>query len=482
MDAAIATTERAAVGAPSAERSSRDAFANALPAGCALAADHHSLYETDTLRHGGTAAVVALPRSTDELSTLARAAFAHRMPLVVQGERTGLCGAAVPDRSGTQCVVSLKRMTRVRAFDPVNRSITVEAGVRLSEINRHVAEAGLCLPIDLGSDPCAGGLVGANAGGSRLIKYGDVRRNVLGIEAVLADAHGTVLDLLAPLRKNNAGLDLKQMFIGANGANGIVSAVSFALAPIEQSTHSVLLAFASYDAATRALVAFEAAFGDLLSAYEFMSATALQCALHALGDTQTPFPGVDVSCYALVEIASGMPRLDGLFEARSLEVTGALLDEGVIVDAAIASGERFWRLRDHLPLAVAADALPLSFDVSLSRGALAAFLDETARWMADAHPQLRYYEFGHFGDGGCHVIIAIPPDVLGMYGALKQIALRTELYERVRRAGGSFSAEHGVGPVNHAFYKRFTAASTRAASAAVQHALDARALVGRVRY
>jgi D-lactate dehydrogenase (cytochrome) len=482
MDAAIAEAERAANLASAAAPSPRDAFANALPDGCVLADEHRALYETDMLRHGGTAGLVALPRSTDELSTIARAAFTHRIALVAQGERTGLCGAAVPDRSGAQCVVSLRRMNRVRAFDPMNRSITVDAGMRLSEINRHAASAGLCLPIDLGSDPSAGGLVGANAGGSRLIKYGDVRRNVLGIEAVLADAHGTVLDLLAPLRKNNAGLDLKQLFIGANGANGIVSAVSFALAPIERSSHSVLLAFASNDAATHALSAFEAAFGELLSAYEFISATSMQCVLRSLRDTQVPFPGIDVACYALVEITSGMPGLDALFETRSLEVTGALLDDGTLIDAAIASSERFWRIRDHLPLAVAEDALPLSFDVALPRGALAAFLDATARWMADAHPRLRYYEFGHFGDGGCHVIVAIPPDALSRYGAVRQIALRAELYERVRRAGGSFSAEHGVGPVNHAFYKRFTASSTRAASAVVQDALDARALIGRVRY
>ena len=138
--------------------------------------------------------------------------------MIAQGARTAV-GAAVPDRSGTQCVVSFDRM-RARAFDAANRSITVEAGVRLSDINRVAAEAGLCLPIDLGSDPTAGGLVGANAGGSRLIKYGDVRRNVLGVEVVLADAAGTVIDALAPLRKRNAGFDVTQCFIGANGANG----------------------------------------------------------------------------------------------------------------------------------------------------------------------------------------------------------------------------------------------------------------------
>ncbi|RDS98395.1 FAD-binding oxidoreductase, partial [Burkholderia contaminans] len=189
--------------------------------------DACSSYETDVTLHGGIALGIARPASTADTSALARVAVAHRIALVAQGARTGLVGAAVPDRSGTQCVVSFDRMRAVRAFDAANRSITVEAGVRLSDINRVAAEAGLCLPIDLGSDPAAGGLVGANAGGSRLIKYGDVRRNVLGVEAVLTDAAGTVIDALAPLRKRNAGFDVTQCLTVANGPNRPVTAVSF---------------------------------------------------------------------------------------------------------------------------------------------------------------------------------------------------------------------------------------------------------------
>lgn len=180
---------------------------NALPAHAAHAAPRHALaaalgdgwlegaacepYATDVMHHGGVPLGVARPASTVDVRALVRAAVAHRIALVAQGARTGLVGAAVPDRSGTQCVVSFERMRAVRAFDPANRSITVEAGVRLSDINRIAGEAGLCVPIDLGSDPAAGGLVGANAGGSRLIKYGDVRRHVLGVEVVLADEAGT---------------------------------------------------------------------------------------------------------------------------------------------------------------------------------------------------------------------------------------------------------------------------------------------------
>ncbi|WP_323122571.1 FAD-binding oxidoreductase [Burkholderia alba] len=465
-----------------APTSPRDAFAALLPDGAWLTGDAAAPYLADVLRYQGTALGVALPETVEQLSALARTAFEQRVTLVPQGERTGLCGAALPDRGGTQCAVSFARMKRVRGYDPVNRSITVEAGLRLSELNRHAEPAGLCLPIDLGSDPAVGGLLGANAGGSRLIKYGDTRRNVLGVEAVLADRDGTVLDLLAPLRKNNTGLDLKQLFIGAGGANGLVSAVSFALAPVERSSHTILIAFASYDAATRGLVAFEAAFGELLSAYEFISARALAHVSAVFPALRAPFDDGAAACFALVEIASGMAGLDALFEARGLDLVQALLGEGAALDAAFGASERFWRIRDSLPLAVAQDALPLSFDIAFARGALAPFLEETARWFAAAHPRLGYYEFGHFGDGGCHLIVAIPLALADQYGPMRQIALRGELYERVRRHGGSFSAEHGIGPTNLAYYRKFVPPATRAAATAIQQALDPRALCGRVRY
>lgn len=198
---------------------SRAPFAAALPENASLTGSACAPYLTDVMQTSGVALGVALPESTAYLSELARSAFAHGVRLIPQGERTGLCSAAVPDRSAKQCVVSLARMNRVRDFDPPNRSITVEAGMRLSELNRHAVAAGLYLPIDLGSDPSVGGLIGSNAGGSRLLKYGDVRRNVLGLEAVLADRDGTVLDMIAPLRKNNTGLDLKQMFTSARAGH-----------------------------------------------------------------------------------------------------------------------------------------------------------------------------------------------------------------------------------------------------------------------
>lgn len=471
---------------------------NALPAHAAHAAQRHALaaalgdgwldgaacepYATDVARYGGVPLGVARPASTADVRALVRVAVAHRIALVAQGARTGLVGAAVPDRSGTQCVVSFERMCAVRGFDPSNRSITVDAGVRLSDINRVAGEAGLCVPIDLGSDPAAGGLVGANAGGSRLIKYGDVRRHVLGIEVVLADEAGTVIDALAPLRKRNAGFDVAQCFIGANGANGLVTAVSFALAPLERSSCAAFVAFASYDAALAGLLAFERAFGEMLSAFEFMSAAAVGCVAAAFPALRAPFDASAAACYALVEIATGMPGLDALLEERTVATLDALASERRVLDAACAPAERFWRIRDALPVAVAQDGVPLSFDVSFPRGALAGFVADAEQWLAAAHPALRCHAFGHFGDGGCHLVVSIPHTEAERYGPLQQVALRGALYDRVVRAGGCFSAEHGVGPVNIAYYRKHVPAAHRQLAGAVQHAIDPLGLVGRVRY
>ena len=173
---------------------------------------------------------------------------------------------------------------------------------------------------------------------------------------------------------------------------------------------------------------------------------------------------------------------DALLEERTIATLDALAGEHVVLDAACAPAERFWRIRDALPAAVAQDGIPLSFDVSFPRGALAAFVDEAEQWIAAAHPSLRCHTFGHFGDGGCHLVVSIPHACADRYGPLQQMALRGALYERVVRAGGCFSAEHGVGPVNVAYYRKHVPAAQRRVAAAIQHAVDPLGLIGRVRY
>jgi len=453
-----------------------------LPEGTLLTGDACAPYETDVLETHGKAVAVALPSSREEVQRLVQVAHRHRVALVPQGNRTGLVGGAVADASSRQCIVSFRRMSRVRAFNALNRSITVESGLRLSELNRFAEEYDLHFPVDLGADPAVGGLVATNAGGSRLLKYGDVRRNVLGLEVVLADDAGTLLDMAKPLRKNNTGLDLKQLFVGGNGALGLVTAASLALTRVEQSRFSVFAAFRDYEAAAEALPLFESVFGELLGSFEIMAADALRAVLEAFPTLSMPLSPSCAPCFALIEVVSGMPGLGEVFEQRGLEALQKLAADGRVVDATVGAAERFWRIRDSLPVAAVRDAVPLTFDVSFARDSLVPFLRDLAAWLERAHPRLRRYEFGHFGDGGCHIIVAIPHACATDYPAMRQIALRSAIYERVSAHGGSFSAEHGIGPMNMAYYRKLTSPSERTTSAAVQTALDPHHVLGRCRY
>ncbi|HET9623982.1 MAG TPA: FAD-binding oxidoreductase [Kofleriaceae bacterium] len=452
------------------------------PALAVLTGDDCAPFQEDIMQIRGRAALVALPASRDEVRQLVQAAVRHKVALVAQGARTGLVGGAVPDATGRQCVVSFQRMARVRDFNVVNRSITVEPGLRLSQLAALTAEHDLHFPIDIGADATVGGVVATNAGGSRLLKYGDVRRNVLGLEVVLADAEATVVDVLAPLRKDNAGLDVKQLFIGGNGTLGLITAVALDLKRRDRSSVSIFVSFRDLAAAASALPAFEAAFGDMLGAFELISSPALRAVLAAFPHLRSPLAAESAPCFALIDVATSMPGLGAVLAERAHDTLASLHGDGRVVDAALGVAERFWAIRDSLPLAVVRDAVPLAFDVGFARDALAPFMIEIGDWLAREHPRLRNYEFGHFGDGGCHLTVAIPNDVLPEYGAMRQLAVRSAVYERVCAHGGSISAEHGMGPLNIAYYRKFEPAAVRALGERVQGALDPARVLGRIRY
>jgi FAD/FMN-containing dehydrogenase len=483
MDASEARSERAEA---LAARVRIDAFcgavsratrATAIEMGAACAP-----YETDALHGRGSAGCVLLPAAREDVAAIARLAGEHGVTLIAQGARTGLVGAAVPDATRTQCVLSLAKLDRVIELDVANRSVTVEAGMRVSALERVIAAHGLQFPIDIGSDPSIGGLVATNAGGSRLLKYGDVRRNVLGLEVVLADGDGTRIDALAPLRKNNTGIDVKQLFIGAGGALGIVTAASFELRKRERSSAAFFVALPDYAACAAALAAFEDAFGELLAAFEFIAAPTLAATLSAFADVRAPLRPDAGECFALVELATAMPGLDALLAERGTELLARLADAGLVADAAIDAAADFWRVRDAVPLAFATHGLPLPFDVAFRRTKLVPFLDELKRWVTQAHPLLTLHTFGHFGDGGAHLIVLVPNEARERYDAVRCALMRSAVYRMVRAHGGSFSAEHGIGPANFAHYRQLCPEPLRAVAARLQATLDPRRVVGRYRY
>ena len=447
-----------------------------------LTGDACAPYETDVMQYRGRAAAVVIPQDTQAVSTLMRLAVRHRIRLVAQGNRSGLVGGAVTDNSGKQVIVSLSRMRQVREIDPLNRTVIVEAGALLSELNRKLETHSLYFPIDIGSDPAIGGLIGANAGGSRLLKHGDVRHNLLGIEVVLADDNGTVVQLLAPLRKNNTGLDLKQLFVGTGGAFGIITAATLELQRIDQSTQSVFVALPDHATALEVLQAFEEHFGDLLCAFEVISEAALAITLRNFPTLRHPFGQSSARCYALIEIASSMPGLHALFAERTEQVLEQLYESARVVDAVLGHSSSFWPLRDNLPLAIASEGIPLSFDVAFSRSRLVAFREQAAQWLQHEHPLLQLYDFGHFADGGCHLIVLVPHAHIAQYGIARLVAVRSGIYRLVSENGGSFSAEHGVGPVNAAYYSKHTTPKVQEISRAMQQLMDQQAVLGRYRY
>ena len=227
--------------------------------------------------------------------------------------------------------------------------------------------------------------------------------------------------------------------------------------------------------------AFEQTFGNLLCAFEVISDAALQITLRNFPALRHPFDAA-ATCYALVEISSSMPGLNELLTQQTETLLEQLYAHEQIANAAFGSAESFWSLRDSLPLAIAREGLPLSFDVAFTRSQLPAFRAQAAQWLQRQHPLLQLYDFGHFADGGCHLIVLLPHDQAKRYDIARIVTLRSAIYQMVREHGGSFSAEHGVGPLNAPYYRKYTAPKIRQISATLQQLMDPQAVLGRYRY
>lgn len=422
-------------------------------------------YNVDGRTSGGATACVVRPGSVAELSALVRHAAATGLRLVPQGGRSGLVGAGL----GRDCdvVVSLERLAGPPAIDSVNRTATVAAGILLSTLNAAAARHGLTFPIDLGADPSIGGMIAANTGGARLLRHGDVRRNVLALEIVRADTDGSVLTLGAPLWKNNTGLDLKQLLIGGGGATGFVTAATLALQPLPAARTTAFVALRAPEAALDLLLAVEAAFGTLLTAFEGISRPALAAALAHVPRLVDPFPGAAPAYAVLIELAAGAAFDADLLEERLAATLTPFLD-GPVIDIAIDRGERLWAIRHAVPEGLRAAGQVVACDIALPRGAVMTFRETIAARLAQATPGLAVHDFGHVGDGGLHYNMVWPHAAGAIDPALAERARAIVFTAAVEEFGGSFSAEHGIGPANAHWYDRFVAPEMRALAGAVQ--------------
>lgn len=442
-------------------------------------------YETAARYGGGSAAFVVLPRSTEEVALALRLCMQHGVPVIPQGANTGLVGASTPDASGSQAILSLGKLNSTVRVDRENRSVRASGGVRLSALNTVLARDGLTFPIDLAADPTIGGMVATNTGGARLMRYGGVRRAVLGLEVVLADAGCTVVELGSGLRKDNVGMDLKQLFIGTGGAFGIITHAELEAQVLPRHFAAALIVPGSREVVPELLCGAESRLGETLTAFEGMSGNAMGAVFRHVPHLQNPFHPASIPDYAvLIEITSAATSIPG--QASLDDLLQSLLEEfaaaGTVIDGVVSQREKLWEIRHAIPEALRHEGWILGFDVSLRRGAWPRFHAEAYELIAGDFPWLRICDFGHVGDGGNHFNLVWPhadaPDFDPDTVRRIRDTLNTLI---VANYGGCFSAEHGIGPYNQAYYDRFVGGPARDAAACLSALFNPRRLLGRVR-
>ena len=448
------------------------------PQGCLSTPEQRQPYEHGARYGSGKSLCIARPANTEEAAELLRLCARDKIRIVPQGANTGLVGASSPDHSGHDVVLSMERIKGVIEIDPVDRVVQAYAGTRLSELNQALEKHDLYFPIDLGADPSLGGMLAANTGGARLIRYGDVRHNTLGLEALLIDPPGARLDLTNRLRKNNTGPDWKQCFIGTGGAYGLITQVVLQVHPRPQQSATALVAPASMDAAALLLRDAERNFADFLSAFEGISQHALQSVLQHVPGITAPFEPLPPYAF-LIELSSARPRsadfdLEKLFGAWLESCFGDL-----ILDAVIDKPEVLWRIRHAISDSVRQEGKVVAFDISVPRSRLGQFRQDAVAILERNYAGIKVFDFGHWGDGGLHFNLAIPEQLIADFPPLRINALRQEIYDlAVLEYKGSFSAEHGVGPFNQQFYERYTTPEQLALAARMQNVFDPERLLG----
>ena len=411
--------------------------------------DHRKLY------HGATALVLR-PDSTEQVAAIMKLCNEARIGVVPVGGNTSYCGGATPSNDGSQIVLSLARMRRVRTLDPANYTMIAEAGCVLAEIQAAAASVDRLFPMSLGSEGSCqlGGNLSTNAGGTAVLRYGMMRDLVLGLEVVLPD--GRVLDGLKPLRKDNTGYDLRDLFIGAEGTLGIITAAACKLFSRPASALTAFVGVPEPHAAVTLLSRLRAFTSDAVSTFELVPRVALDLVLQHIPSTSDPLDRPH-PWYVLLEI--GMGR--GAAAAReSIEAElAAAMEAGEITDAALAASEAqremFWRLRETIPEAQSREGASIKHDISVTTSELPRFIVEGSAVVGQLAPGARLVSYGHLGDGNLHFNLS--PARGGNNEEFLRLApqVNRAVHDLVARYGGSFSAEHGIGQLKRGELVRY---------------------------
>jgi FAD/FMN-containing dehydrogenase len=427
-------------------------------------------------RYHGRALAVVRPGSTDEVAAVVRVCAEAGVAIVPQGGNTSLCGGATPDASGRAVILSLRRLDRIRAIDTDNDTIEAEAGCVLQTVQQAAREAGRLFPLSLAAEgSCTiGGNLATNAGGTQVLRYGNMRELALGLEVVTAD--GEVWHGLRGLRKDNTGYDLRDLFIGSEGTLGVITAATLKLFPLPVARCTALLALDSIAAAVTMLGRARAGFGASLTGFELIERHCLRLVTECFPQQRLPFdgPAANAPWYVLLELS------DSESEAHARErfevVVGAAIEAGVVADAVIAQSlaqsHALWHLRESIPLAEKQSGKSIKHDVSIPVSRMAEFVEGTNAALQAAFPGIVNVIFGHLGDGNLHYNVARG----AVWSEERLLACQEDVYalvhDRVHAVGGSISAEHGIGQLKRDALPRYKSAVEMALMHKIKAVLD----------
>jgi FAD/FMN-containing dehydrogenase len=436
-------------------------------------------YLTDfrNLYHGATPLVLS-PCSVDEVARILSICNREEVAVVPHGGNTSYCGGATPDEGGSQIVLSLRRLKRLRQIDAVNYSMIIEAGCTLAEAQKAAREADRLFPLSLGSEGTAqiGGNLSTNAGGTAVLRYGMMRDLVLGLEVVLAD--GRVLHGLKGLRKDNTGYDVKSLFVGAEGTLGVITAACLKLFPLPADTATAVVGIQSPQKALDLLARLRTAAGDQVTSFELMPRIAVELAVKHVPGVADPL-GQNTPWYLLIELCSPNPRQD-----LATNLTAALEDAaaaGEIEDAmpatSIAQAQAMWKLRETIPEAQRRHGASLKHDVSVPVSAIPALIDEGSALVRRLAPEGDVISYGHAGDGNLHFNVGQKPGTDIKSFMARGPVLELAMFDLVESLGGSISAEHGIGRLKAGEFARRADPAELAVMQAIKRALDPKGIL-----
>ncbi|WP_051116721.1 FAD-binding oxidoreductase [Sphingomonas sp. PAMC 26617] len=433
--------------------------------------------------HGASAAILS-PDSTTGVATIVRLAGEQGVPLVPQGGNTSMVGGATPPADGSALILSLRRMNRMRRIDADAGLAVAEAGVILADLHDAAEAQGMRFPLTLGARGSAtvGGLVSTNAGGTQVLRFGTMRSLVAGLEIVLPD--GQIQDGLSALKKDNRGYDLTQLLVGAEGTLGVVTAATLRLVPIAADRATGWIAVDSPRAALALLRSLEARSGDAIESFELVPGGILDLVLKHIPGTRAPLAGRH-PWLVLIDYATGpgqAPARDLLEAALGTALSGGLARDAVVA-ASEAQASAFWRLRDSISEAERAEGPTIAHDISVAVEAMPDFMVDAAAAVEAAYPGVHATGFGHLGDGNVHFHVNAPaglqhdPAAAERWRAEVGAPASRMVYDLVVAAGGSISAEHGIGQMKRDELERLSSPARLAALRAIKAGLDPQGLM-----